>query len=176
VCFQQLIHIGELAGITGANIVMGDASVAFVNVRGKNHKAGYPHPLVFPVDGGRDHCVGWFLVSFIEKIGLKVGDASHFLSCKIVSKAGVATGFPAVPVSAGTLMKEGKITIKAIGLDATRYASHSAKRGGALAGAQAGLDSARLTLVGQWKSPEMSARYINGGVELRNRSIDLFRT
>jgi hypothetical protein len=29
---------------------------------------------------------------------------------------------------------------------------------------------------GQWKSPEMSARYINGGVELRNRSIDLFRT
>jgi hypothetical protein len=175
VCFQQLVRIGEVANVTGANIEMSGGSVSFINVRAKNHKAGYPHPLVFPVDGGRNHCIGWFLVSFIRKIGLEVRNASHFLACKIASKAGVVSGFPAISVSSGTLMKEGKITIKLIGLDALRYASHSAKRGGTLAGAQAGLDSARLTLVGQWKSPEMSVRYINGGAELCNSSIDLFR-
>jgi hypothetical protein len=61
------------------------------------------------------------------------------------------------------MMKEGKAAIKAIGLDSTRYALLSAKRGGVLAGAEAGLDLARLTLAGQWKSPKISLRYITGG-------------
>jgi hypothetical protein len=47
---------------------------------------------------------------------------------------------------------DGKRTIKAIGLDPSRFASHSAKRGGALAAAQAGLNDVELTRVGNWKA------------------------
>jgi hypothetical protein len=147
-CFQQLVRIGEVVSINGSNLVLKARIVLFINVRAKNHKSRYPHPLTFPVED-RPHCGGNFLVEYIRRIGLKVGNPAHFLACKVAKKAGVVTGFPAIPVLLLTMMKEGKAAIKAIGLDPTRYALHSAKRSGALAGAEAGLDSARLTLVGQ---------------------------
>jgi hypothetical protein len=147
-CFQQLVRIGEVVSINGSNVIVKGGIVSFVEVGVKDHKSGYPHPLTFPVED-RPHCVGNFLVEYIWQIGFKVGNPAHFLACKVAKKAGVVTGFPAIPVLLLTMMKEGKAAIKAIGLDPTRYALHSAKRSGALSGAEAGLDSARLTLVGQ---------------------------
>jgi hypothetical protein len=71
---------------------------------------------------------------------------------------------------------DGKRTIKAIGLDLSRFASHSVKRGGALAAAQAGLNDVELTRVGNWKSPNMAALYLRGSEEFCMQLIDSFRT
>jgi hypothetical protein len=51
-----------------------------------------------------------------------------------------------------------KATIKRIGLDPTCFASHSAKRVGALAAAEAGFWEADLLVAGNWKSPKMAAQ------------------
>jgi hypothetical protein len=177
VCFQQLIRISEVSELLGSNVLVAEGGIKFIDVKAKNHKGGYPHPLFFPVDRERRHCVGWFLVSYMAKFGIIVGDKSHFFACKVTGRKGAAQkALPCVKVTKDTMAKEGKLTIKSIGLDPSLYASHSAKRGGALAAAEAGLNDVEITQVGQWNSAEMAARYIAGSETFRNRSIDRFRT
>jgi hypothetical protein len=116
-------------------------------------------------------------LSYMAKFGIIAGDESHFFACKVAGRKGAAQkALPCVKVTKDTMAKEGKLTIESIGLDPSLYASHSAKRVGDLAAAEAGLNDVEITQVGQWNSAEMAARYIAGSETFRNRSIDRFRT
>jgi hypothetical protein len=175
-CFQQLVRVREVWALKGHNIVVVDGGIKFVNVKSKNHRLGYPQPLFFPVGDGK-HCVGRFLRAYLDRMGVVAGKPSHSFICKVARRGrGPVAGFPLIPISLKTFMSDGKKSIKAIGLDPTRYASHSAKRGGALAAAEAGLNDTELTRVGNWASPEMAAHYLRGSEDFRNRLIDSFRT
>jgi hypothetical protein len=137
---------------------------------------GYPQPLVFPVDE-RPHCVGTFLRDYMHLCGIQAGLAAHKFGCKIrKDKDKSFFALPRVCVSVRTMWNDGKKVIASIGLDPSRFASHSAKRGGALAAAQAGLNDVELTRVGNWSSPDMAALYLRGTEEYRTKLIDAFRT
>jgi hypothetical protein len=69
-----------------------------------------------------------------------------------------------------------KAMIKRIGLDPRCFASHSARRGGALAAAEAGFSEADLLVAGNWKSTEMAAQYIRGSEAYRNGLLDKIRS
>jgi hypothetical protein len=176
ICFQQLMRVSEVASLRGSNVVRSYDGIRLVNLKAKNHRPGYPQPLFFPVDEGRQHYVGFFLTEYMRRFGIVAGEKTHFFACKIGCKGGVYSALPTVGVSLKTVRDAGKDAIKAIGLDPTRYASHSVKGGGALAAVKAGLNSAQLTLVGNWASPEMAARYLEGSEAKRNRLVGLFRT
>jgi hypothetical protein len=93
--------------------------------------------------------VGFFIKKYMGRCGIVAGNKDHFFACKIVKKrSGLYEAFPEIKVTERTMRDDGKRTIKAIGLDPSRFASHSAKRGGALAAAQAGLNDVELTRVG----------------------------
>jgi hypothetical protein len=176
ICFQQLMRVSEVASLRGSNVIRSDDGIRLVNVKAKNHGHGYPQPLFFPVDEGCRHCFGFLLTEYMPRFGIVAGEKTYLLACKIGCKGGVYSAPPTVGVSLKTVWDAGKDAIKGIGLDATRYASHSAKRGGALAAVKAGLNSAQLTLVGNWASSEMAARYLEGSEAERNRLVGLFRT
>jgi hypothetical protein len=167
ICFQQLMRVSEVSSLRGSNVVRSDDDIRLVNVKANNHRHGYPQPLFFPVDEGWQHCVGFFLTEYMRRFGIVAGEKTHFFACKIGCKGGVYSALPTVGVSLKTVRDAGKDATKAIGLDPTRYASHSAKRGGALAAVKAGLNSA---------SSEMAARYLEGSEAERNRLVGLFRT
>jgi hypothetical protein len=121
-CFQQLMRASEAFGLTGANLVVGDGVVKFVNVKAKNWQFGYPVPFSFPVED-RPYCVGRFVFEYLKRFGIKVGNASHFIACKVTTKrGGTSVALPLVQVSARTMFASNKAMIKRIGLDPTCFA------------------------------------------------------
>jgi hypothetical protein len=163
-------------GLTGTNLVVGDSVVKFVNVKAKNWQFGYPVPFSFPLED-RPYCVGRFVVEYLKRFGIKVGNASHFIACKVMTKrGGTSVALPLVQVSVQTMFASNKAMIKRIGLDPTCFGSYSAKRGGALAAAEAGFSEADLLVAGNWKLPEMAAQYIRGLEAYRNGLLDMIRT
>jgi hypothetical protein len=176
-CFQQLMRGEEAYNLNGANVEESAGVLKLVGVKAKNHRLGYPQHLVFPVDVGRLYCVGFFIKEYMGRCWIVAGNKHHLFACKIVKKrSGLYEAFPEIKVTKRTMWDDGKRMIKAIGLDPSRFASHSAKRGGALAAAQAGLNDVELTRVGNWKSPNMAALYLRGSEEFRTQLIDSFRT
>jgi hypothetical protein len=170
------MRAGEAFGLTGANLVVGDGVVKFFIVKAKNWQFGYPVPLSFPEEDS-PYCVGHFVVEYLKRFGIKVGNASHFIACKVTTKkGGTSVALPLVQVSARTMFASNKAMIKRIGLDPTCFALHSAKRGGALAAVEAGFSEADLLVAGNWKSPEMAAQYIRGLEAYRNVLLDKIRT
>jgi hypothetical protein len=153
VCFQQLMRADEACALTGANVVLEPKLVKLINVKAKKHCFGYPTPLTFVVEEGNPRCVGNFLMEFMRCFQITAGEGSHFFGFKVVRQCdGLFVPHPRIAVSKRTLINEGKTSIKLIGLNLTRYASHSAKRGGALAAAEAWLDVVGLATVGNWSS------------------------
>jgi hypothetical protein len=97
-CFQQLMRAGEAFGLTGANLVVGDGVDKFVNVKAKKWQFGYPVPFSFPVEY-RPYCDGRFVVEYLKRFGIKVGNGSHFIACKVTTKrGGTSVALPLVQV------------------------------------------------------------------------------
>jgi hypothetical protein len=55
-----------------------------------------------------------------------------------------------------------KQLIEAVGLDSTRYASHSCKRGAALTAMEAGLSHVQIQDLGRWANSSMVLMYAGG--------------
>jgi hypothetical protein len=68
-----------------------------------------------------------------------------------------------------------KRLIEAVGLDPSLYASHSCKRGGALAAMEAGLSQVQIQDLGRWSSSSMVARYTAGDASVREALSDVIR-
>jgi hypothetical protein len=79
-------------------------------------------------------------------------------------------------VSSGTTRSGVKALITAVGLDPSKYATHSARRGAAVAAASAGATPAELAELGRWKSADMPLAYIRGSGKVRNAATALVCT
>jgi hypothetical protein len=62
-----------------------------------------------------------------------------------------------------------------VGLDSTRYASHSCKRGAALAAMDAGLTHIQIQDLGRWASSLMVLRYAGGDSSARQTAAEAVR-
>jgi hypothetical protein len=81
------------------------------------------------------------------------------------------SGFrPAAAVGYSTLHAACKELIKALGLDPSRFSTHSAKRGSATAGCS----DAELTSLGRWRSANMGRQYVHDGPDFRRRLSKTF--
>jgi hypothetical protein len=74
-----------------------------------------------------------------------------------------------LPISYSALHSSCKDLLEAVGLDPTKYSTHSAKRGSATAAVVAGCMDAEVTALGRWKSAETEKLYVHGSEEFRKR-------
>jgi hypothetical protein len=68
-----------------------------------------------------------------------------------------------------------KRLIEAVGLNSSDYASHSCKRGAALAAMEAGLSQPQIQEPGRWSSASMVGRYAGGDPESRMALAEVVR-
>jgi hypothetical protein len=130
-CFQQLLRGAEAFNLDGGNVSV-HAGYFLINVESsKNHPEGFDFNVT--IDSNRPHCVGTFLADFILRMGIRLGNSTSFFSCEITSTKGVLKAVPTVKILPSTMRANFKKLISAFGLDARLHASHSCKRGGALA-------------------------------------------
>jgi hypothetical protein len=136
-CYQQLLQGAECFDLDGSNVVR---HPGFFSVQVQSFK-NIPEGLDFKVivDRDRPHCVGQFMADYIVKMGIVLGDGELYFACKISAVKGVLTAVPKVKVVNSTMPAACKRLIEAVGLNSSDYASHSCKRGAALAAMEAGL-------------------------------------
>jgi hypothetical protein len=88
---------------------------------------------------------------------------------------GILKAVPATKVGSSTMRAACKRLIAAVGLDPTYYASHSCKRGGALAAMEAGLSQVQIQDLGCWASASMVGRYAGGDSAVREGASEVIR-
>jgi hypothetical protein len=108
-------------------------------------------------------------------MGIKLGDPKSYFACKVTSVKGVLKSVKSVQVSTATMRSNCKKLITATGLDARDYATHSCKRGGALAALEAGLSDVQVRDLGRWSSSAMVARYTEGNPDVREALAESVR-
>jgi hypothetical protein len=74
-----------------------------------------------------------------------------------------------LPVSYSALHSSCKDLIEAVGLDPSKYSTHSAKRGLATAAVVEGCTDAEVTALGIWKSAGAGKQYVHGSEEFRKK-------
>jgi hypothetical protein len=130
-CYQQLLCGAEAFNLKGSNIVQHPEYFLIEVESAKNNPDGFSFKV--PVDARRSNCVGQFLADFLVKMWIVLGNKKSYISCKILTAKGVIMAVPSVRVDDSTMRAACKRLIGAVGLDSRDYASHSCKRGGALA-------------------------------------------
>jgi hypothetical protein len=118
------------------------------------------HRLVFDVclPVGDPKSIGAFVLDFLC-CGLKTG----FLCCQLQG----AEFRPQIPISYSALHSSCKDLIEAVGLDPSKYSTHSAKRGSATAAVVASWTDAEVTALGRWISAETERQYVHGSEKFR---------
>jgi hypothetical protein len=172
-CYQQLLRGAECFELNGSNVVRQPDFFLVEVESAKNNPDGFSFKI--PVDGSRASCVGQFLADFIVKMGIIVGDPKSFFACKVASTKGVLKAVPSVKVANSTMRSSCKRLIEAAGMDSSNYASHSCKRGGALAAMEAGLSQTQIQDLGRWASASMVGRYTSGDPSAREAMSETIR-
>jgi hypothetical protein len=130
-CNQQLLRGAEAFNLNGSNVDRRGDHIWIEVKTSKNHPEGFSFKV--PVDANRPHDVGTFLADYVVKMGIKLGDPKSYFACKVTLVKGVLKSVSSVQVSTATMRSNCKKLITATELDARDYATHSCKRGGALA-------------------------------------------
>jgi hypothetical protein len=127
------------------------------------------------IDPLRNHWVGKFLADYIVQMGVVLRDLASFFACKVAKVRGITRSTASVKV-ANSMMRDGcKRLIEAVGLDSTRYASHSCKMGAALTAMEAGLSHVQIQDLGRWASSSMVLRYAGGDLSARQAAAEAVR-
>jgi hypothetical protein len=79
----------------------------------------------------------------------------------------IAANFGRGCPSATALHASCRDLIEAVGLDPSKYSTHSAKRGSATAAVVAGCRDAEVTALGRWRSAETRKGYVHGSDKFR---------
>jgi hypothetical protein len=172
-CFQQLLRGAECFGLTGANVTRHFDYFMVEVVEAKNNPEGFSFKV--PIDPLRTHCVGQFLADYIVKMGVVLVDPASFFACKVAKVRGITRSTAFVKVANSTMRAGCKRLIEAVGLDSTRYASHSCKRGAALTAMEAGLSHVQIQDWGRWASSSMVLRYAGGDSSARQTAAEAVR-
>jgi hypothetical protein len=113
---------------------------------------------------------GAFVLDFLQR-GLKWRPGKvGFLCCQLAG----CNFRTRLTISYSALHSSRKDLIEAVGLDPTKYSTHSAKRGSATAAVAAGCTAAEVTALGRWKSAETGKGYVHGSEEFRKRLSSRF--
>jgi hypothetical protein len=88
---------------------------------------------------------------------------------------GVLKAPPSVKVANSTMWAACKRLINARGLESMDYATHSCKRGAALAAMEAGLSQAQIQDLGRWASANMVGRYTGEDPAAREAAKEAIR-
>jgi integrase len=171
-CFNDCARSAEIFDIRVEHLRLEAGRLMFKIGRSKTDKVGYESFVTVSED---PYSPGAFILAFLKLIGLEPGDTG-FLSCKMGRAKGIQYARPKEQVSAGTARSGVKALITAVGLDPSKYATHSARRGAAVAAASAGATSAELAELGRWKSADMPLAYIRGSGKVRNAATALVCT
>ena len=162
VCFAELLRFSEMANVKLADISVnsGRTTLSFRVRQAKNLRSGFTVDL--PVTDRR-HCVGAFMLDFLER-GLKWKPGKiGYLCCALEGK----NFSPRIGISYSTLHSSCGDLIESAGLDPTVYSTHSAKHGGATAAVAAGCTDAELTALGRWRSANTGSKYVIAGASFR---------
>jgi hypothetical protein len=130
-CFQHLLRGAECFELNGSNVVRQPTFFLVEVESAKNVPEGFLFKM--PIGPARSHCVGQFMARYIVKMGVKLGDKMSYFPCRVGTVKGVLKSTATTKVANLTMRASCKRLIEAAGLDPTLYASHSCKRGGALA-------------------------------------------
>jgi hypothetical protein len=140
-CFADFFGFSKVLDIRLEDITLAENDLRFCVRKAKNHRLGFD--VCLPV--GDPKSIGAFVLDFLCR-GLrwrpgKVG----FLCCQLKG----SNFRPQLPISYSALHSSYRDLIEAVGLDPSKYSTHSAKRGLATAAVVAGCTDAEVTALGR---------------------------
>jgi hypothetical protein len=165
-CFADFLRFSAVVNIRLEDLTLSGSDLRFWVRKAKNHRLGFD--VCLPL--GDPKSIWLFALDFLQR-GLKWRPGKiRFLCCQL--KGGNL--WPQLPISYSALHSSCKDLIEAVGLDPTKYSTHSAKRGSATAAVVAGCTDAEVTALGRWKSAETGKRYVHGSEEFRKKLSSRF--
>jgi integrase len=167
-CFADFLWFSEVVNMRLEDVSVDRAGVHFKVRKAKNHRMGFD--VCLPVNRKKMHCVGRYVLEFLETDLRWAPGVSGFLCCKVDALA----FFPRTSVSYSALHEGCKDLIKKAGLDPSRYSTHSAKRGSATEAVSAGCSDAEVTSLGRWRSANTGRQYVHSGQEFRKKLTDRY--
>jgi hypothetical protein len=168
-CCQQLLRGAERFELNGSNVIRHPNFFMVEVDSSKNIPDGFSFKL--HVKPERPHCVRMFLADYVARMGVLLGD--NLFACKIRQTKGVLSAVPSSKVTNSTMRSACKKLIKAVGMDSSEYASHSCKRGAALAALEAGLSQVQVQDLGGWASSAMVVSYAGADPAVREALADV---
>ena len=149
-CFTLCLRQSEAANLTSHNIEKIGGKYKLQIRRSKNQKRGFTK--FVKVDSKNKYDTGFLLERYLRKMNITLSSAVP--ACPVfcryyTSPAGLLTPQHKA-VSLSTLSSQFKRVVAAIGLDPTKYGTHSCRRGFASEAAELGADSRELAAMGNW--------------------------
>jgi hypothetical protein len=165
-CFADFLGFSKVLNIRLEDLTLAGSDLRFRVRKAKNHRLGFD--VCLPV--GDPKSIGSFVLDFLQ-LALKWRPGKvGFLCCQLEG----GNFRPQLPISYSALHSSCKDLIEAVGLDPTKYSTHSAKRGSATAAVVAGCTDAEVTALGRWKSAETGKQYVHGSEEFRKKLSSRF--
>jgi hypothetical protein len=160
-CFANFLRFSEVLNVRLEDLTLVGNDLCFRVRKAKNHRLGFN--VCLPV--GDPKSIGAFVLNFLCR-GLKwrPGKAG-FLCCQFE----VSNFRRQLPISYSALHSSCKDLIEAVGLDPSKYSTHSAKRGSTRAVVVAGCTDAEVTALDRWKAAETVKQYVHGSEEFRKK-------
>jgi hypothetical protein len=158
-CFTDFLCFSEVLNVHLEDITLTGSDLRSRVKKAKNHRLGFN--VCLPVSDSRG--IGAFVLNFLWR-GLKWKPGkTDFLCCQLEG----GKLWPQLPISYSALHSSCKNLIESVGLDPSKYSTHSAKRGSATAVVVAGCTDAEVTALGRWKYAEMGRQYVHGSKKFR---------
>jgi hypothetical protein len=165
-CFADFLRFSEMLNVCLEDITLAGNDLRFRVRKAKNHRLGFD--VCLPVDDPKS--IGAFVLDFLQR-GLKWRPGKvGFLCCQLEGGKFRAR----LPISYSALHASCRDLIEAVGLDPSKYSTHSANRGSATAAVVAGCTDAEVTALVGWRSAETGKGYVHGSDKFRRRLSSRF--
>jgi integrase len=168
VTFLQCLRFSEFVDIRVSDVKRVDNKF-IVNVRSsKTSKKGFTFEI--EIDQRNRYCSGVLFLNYLLKAGISLSGIDRPLFGRLItSSSGYSTHVKAVTKS--TLSSQFKKLLSAIGLDPTKYGTHSCRRGHATESAAQGASVSSLRQAGRWSYNSMTPFLYVEHSEVSNRDL-----
>jgi hypothetical protein len=156
-CFANFLRFSKVLNVCLEDITLAGNDLRFRVKKAKNHRLGFD--VCLPVDDPKS--IGAFVLNFLQR-GVKWRPGKVGLLCCQLEGGNFRAR---LPISYSGLHASCKDLVEAVGLDRTKYLTHSAKRGSA---------TAAVSALGRWRSAETGKGYVHGSDKFRKRLSSCF--
>jgi hypothetical protein len=153
-CFADFLRFSEVLNVGLEEITLTGSDLRFRVKKARTHRLGFN--VCLPVSDSRG--IGAFVLNFLKRGQKWKPGKTGFLCCQLEG----GKFLPQLPISYSALHSSCKNLIERVGLDPSKYSTHSVKRGSATAAVVAGCTDAEVTALGRWKSAETGRQYVHG--------------